>query len=422
MSPVSSASTQPVSIDELEVAIVSCAAHINAATYELLLLVRQFDERAGFLRCGLGNCAEWLAWRCDLSLTTAKEKVRVAHALKTLPLISSAFSQGELSYTKVRELTRVANRDNQQALLDFALRATATHVAQRCRELRMGDEASIDMAASAFARRSLSIRRDPHRGTMIVSMELSMDTGELLEKALDKARDDEVLDLPDPADTSWSARQADALRNLVTAYLSGTGNNKQSNDQCQNKNFLVTIHVDQSALQGKEGRSALPIETVKRLCCDSHAVVLTENEKGEPLSIGRKSRIVPKGIERAVRARDNNRCRFPGCHHRRFLDCHHVEHWSNNGETSLDNQMLLCTTHHTLVHEGGFRIETDFHDSWYFQRPDGIAVPETGYHSRDMLDTDTGEVFESYNPAPAGVLLSAMENIAKEPPAPAYLH
>ena len=417
MSPVNSANNPPVSIDELDVAIVSCAAHINAATYELLLLVRQFDERAGFLRWGLGNCAEWLAWRCDLSLITAKEKVRVAHAIKTLPLISSAFAQGELSYTKVRELTRVATRDNEQALLNFALRATATNVAQRCRELRMGDEASIDAAASAFARRSLSIRRDPQRGMMIVRMELPLDTGELLEKALDKARDDEVLEMPDPAESSWSAQQADAFTNMVTGFLNGTGNEKPGNN-----NYLVTIHVDQSALQGKEGRSALPIETVKRLCCDSHAVVLTENEKGEPLSIGRKSRIVPKGIERAVRARDNNRCRFPGCHHHRFLDCHHVEHWSNNGETSLDNLMLLCTTHHTLVHEGGFRIETDFQDSWYFQRPDGIAVPETGYHSRDMLDTDTGEVIGDYNPAPAGALLSAVENIVKEPPPPAYLH
>ena len=124
MSPVISANTPPVSIDELDVAIVSCAAHINAATYELLMLVRQFDERGGYLRWGLGNCAEWLAWRCDLSLTTAKEKVRVAHALKTLPAISVVFSQGELSYTKVRELTRVANCNNEQALLEFALRAT----------------------------------------------------------------------------------------------------------------------------------------------------------------------------------------------------------------------------------------------------------------------------------------------------------
>ena len=85
--------TNLISIDELDHAIVSCAARINAATYDMLLLVRQFDERAGFLRWGLDNCAEWLAWRCDLSLITAKEKLRTAHALKALPAISAAFSQ-----------------------------------------------------------------------------------------------------------------------------------------------------------------------------------------------------------------------------------------------------------------------------------------------------------------------------------------
>ena len=149
--------------------------------------------------------------------------------------------------------------------------------------------------------------------------------------------------------------------------------------------------------------------------------------------------MIPRAIERAVRARDNNLCRFPGCHHHRFLQCHHVEHWSRNGETSLDNLMLLCTKHHTLVHEGGFQIETDFQDNWFFKRPDGIAVPEVGYHSRDMLDTDTGElsnllnkapagVLESgeisspYNKAPAGALLSVAENFVKEPPVPVYLH
>jgi len=417
MSPANSPNTCLISIDELDTAIVSCAARINAATYEWLLLVRQFDERAGFLRWGLDNGAEWLAWRCDLSLITAKEKVRVAHALKILPAISASFSMGELSYTKVREVTRVANPDNEQNLLDFALRTTATNVAQRCRELRMGDESSIDTAARAFANRSLRIRRDPHRGTMMVSVELPMESGELLEKALDKARDDEVRERPDLADTSWSTRQADAFLSMVTGYLSGTEKGQQSND-----NYLVTIHVDHSALQGKAGRSALPIESVKRICCDSHAVVLTETQKGEPLSIGRKSRIIPRAIERAVRARDNNGCRFPGCHHHRFLQCHHVEHWSRNGETSLDNLMLLCTKHHTLVHEGGFSVGTDFQDNWIFLRPDGIAVPDTGYHSRDMLDTETGEISSLYNNPPAGALLSAAENFVKEPPVPVYLH
>jgi len=84
--------------------------------------------------------------------------------------------------------------------------------------------------------------------------------------------------------------------------------------------------------------------------------------------------------------------------------------------------MLLCTQHHTLVHEGGFRIETDFQNNWCFMRPDGIAVPEAGHHSRDMLDTDTDDVSTSYNNPPAGALLSVAENFVKELPAPIYLH
>lgn len=397
------ASADPTPIDELDHNILTLCTRINAATYELLLMIREFDERTGWLQWGLSNCAEWLAWRCDLSMTTARKKIRVAHALKTLPGIASSFASGELSYAKVRALTRIAARDNEQALLDFALRTTAVNVAERCRELRCGSKQSLDEAAMAYAKRSLRIRRDHHREVITITMELPMDTGELVEKALDKARDDEVSDVPDVTEASWSTRQADAFVNMVTGYLSGDSGE-------QNDNYLVTVHVDQSALAGGEGRAGLPIESVKRLCCDSHAVVITEDEQGEPLSIGRKSRIIPKAISRAVRSRDNNCCTFPGCGNRRYLHCHHVEHWSNGGETSLDNRMLLCTKHHTLVHEGGFRIEKDYSDNWFFMKPDGIAVPTSGYVSRVHEDP------------PAGGLLSVMEKTVSEPPPPGYLH
>ena len=336
-----------------------------------------------------------------------------------MPAISAAFASGELSYTKVRALTRVADRDNEDELLTFALRTTACNVAERCRELRLGNDASIGTAARAFANRSLRVRRDHQRGMMTITVDLPMGTGELLEKALDKARDDEALATPNFVDTSWSMRQADAFVNMVSGYLGGDAGDKASND-----NYVVTVHVQQSALAGNDGRSALPIESVKRLCCDSHAVVITENDNGEPLSIGRKSRIIPKAIARAARARDNNCCTFPGCRNRRFLHCHHVEHWSHGGETSLANLMLLCTKHHTLVHEGGFRIEKDFQNRWFFVRPDGIAVPESGYHSRDILDiSDAVEIPPAGGLAPpAGGILSIAEKHVSEPPAPIYLH
>jgi hypothetical protein len=101
------------------------------------------------------------------------------------------------------------------------------------------------------------------------------------------------------------------------------------------------------------------------------------------------------------------------------VDIHHIEHWANGGETAVEQLMLLCSKHHTLVHEGGFRIEKDFQDHWTFFRPDGIAVPDCGYHSRDMLDDDVGEQYE--NP-PRGGLLSAVEKLVNEPPPPQYFH
>ena len=403
-------SPDALSVDELDQNIVSLCTRINAATYELLAMIRVFDEQGGWLQWGSLDCARWLAWRCDLSVTTAREKVRVAHALKNLPLICDAFSTGELSYAKVRELTRVANRDNEKALVEFALRHTAVHVAERCRELRCGSEASIDTAARAWANRSLRIRRDRHREMMAITIELPLDTGELLEKALDKARDEDSMSaLPDREDACWSKRQADAFINLVMAYLSGESGKTRDSSQ-GNDCYTVTIHVDQSALAGNEGRSALAIESVRRLCCDSQAVVITEDDAGEPLNIGRKSRVIPRAISRAVRARDHHTCTFPGCTNKRFLDCHHVRHWSKGGETGIDNLLLLCTRHHTLVHEGGFTIDKDYNDNWYFKRPDGISVPKTGIVSK------------AYENPPAGGLLSVAENIAKEGPPPAYLH
>ncbi|MCH8100658.1 MAG: DUF222 domain-containing protein [Proteobacteria bacterium] len=420
MNPVTRPRPELVSIDELDQAIVNLAARINAETYELLVLIRQFDERAGWLRWGLGNCAEWLHYRCDLSMNAAREKVRVAHALKTLPDIATAFATGELSYSKVRAMTRVVGTRNEDELLSFALKTTTTRVEERCRELRCGSVASLDAAQRAFANRSLRVFRNAERGTMTITVELPLETGELVEKALDKARDDSMSNA-EFVDESWAARQADALVSMASAYLSGDAGQLCNSSSNTADDYLVTIHVDQSALATGQGRSSLPIESVKRLCCDGHAVVIGEGEHGEPLNIGRKTRIVPRAIKRALMARDKS-CAFPGCHHKRFVDAHHIQHWSAGGETSLDNLMLLCSQHHKLVHEGGFTIERDYQNHWFFRRPDGRAVPNCGYHAQDMMDDDVGDLSELLNNPPAGGLLTDMKSFVSEPPPPVYWH
>ncbi len=386
MNPVTTPTYEPLPIDEIDKAIVKISSRINAATYELLVLIRQFDERAGWLKWGLANCAEWLHWRCDLSLSAAREKVRVAHALKILPAIATAFSSGQLSYSKVRALTRVARTDNEEALLAFALKTTAARVEERCRELRCGTAESVSDANRAHTCRSLRMHRDAGRGVMTITVELPLETGELLEKALDRARDTIAIESPELVDERWSAQQADALVTISNAYLFGRSDRSGSTSD----NYQVAVHVERSALANGDGRSSLPIESVKRLCCDSDAVVIVENEAGEPLSVGRKTRTVPTAIKRALRARDKG-CAFPGCHHKRFVDAHHIKHWSAGGETSLDNLMLLCSRHHRLVHEGGFRIERDYQNRWFFKQSGGCAVPACGYQPHDMIDDDINQ-------------------------------
>lgn len=385
-------------IDDLDRAIVGLCARINAATYELLVLIRRFDERGGWLAWGFQSCAEWLHWRCDVGLSAAREKVRVAHALKCLPAISMAFAEGVLSYSKVRALTRVANADNEHGLLTFALKTTAERVAERCRELRCGTESSTEEAGRAFARRALSLHRNPERGTVTVTVELPLEQGELIDKALDRARDDHSHETPELANESWSAQRADAFVELAKAYLRGEAQTRAGEaDQ-----YRVMVHVDRSALAEGKGRSGLPVESVKRLCCDGETVLLVEDDRGEPLNIGRRTRVVPTAMKRALWARDKG-CTFPGCHRKRFVDAHHVEHWSTGGGTSLANLLLLCNAHHRLVHEGGFRIEKDYRDRWCVLRPDGIAVPSCGYRPEDVTDTPPANDSHSGNPSAEGL-------------------
>jgi hypothetical protein len=400
MATAQAASSPHPHIDELDRAIVDLTSRIYASSYELLVLIRRFDERGGWLRWGFSNCAEWLHWRCDLSMSAAREKVRVAHALKQLPKTASAFASGDLSYSKVRALSRVANRDNEERLVTFALKTTASRVEERCRELRCGTEASLDEALRAHGGRSLRMRRDLHRGIITIMVEVPIESGDLIDKALDRAREDNAEPGIEAGEDSWAAQQADALISMASSYLSGKIDAQNGTSDA----YHVTVHVDHAALTEGRGRSGLPVESVKRLGCDSTLLTLVEDDQGEPLSVGRKTRIVPAAIKRALWARDRG-CRFPGCDRRRFVDAHHIKHWAAGGETSLSNLMLLCTRHHRLVHEGGFRIEKDYQDRWFFKRPDGHAVPRCGYRPEDMSDDD-GDDEDCTNPSAEGLLAS----------------
>src|SRR6187431_1917883 len=125
-------------LDRLGDEIAELSAHLDAATARLLDLIREFDARAGW-NTGFRSCAAWLSWRVGLDLGAARERVRVAHALGTLPLIAGALAHGELSYAKVRALTRVATPETEARLLAVGRAGTAAEVERIVRGWRYID-------------------------------------------------------------------------------------------------------------------------------------------------------------------------------------------------------------------------------------------------------------------------------------------
>ncbi len=362
------------SLDELEEELVAHAQRINAAEYAFLELVREFDIRQGWKPYQFNNCAEWLNMKCGIVVGTAREKVRVASALFDLPRISRAFASGELSYSKVRSLSRVATPQNEAQLLEYAQQATAEQVQRRCQQMRNADRAASTRDVNEIHRGRFLCRSLDGSGRMTISVELTEEAGALvmaaLERAMAMAETDASRDASNADDeASFPARQADALVDVARAYLAGESGKSASPAD----HYQVVVHVDEAALRAEpvEGaRSDLPIESVRRLCCDAGVVIVTEDAQGNPLDLGRKHRVVQPALRRALIARDRHCC-YPSCAHTRWLEAHHVMHWIDGGKTNLDNTLLLCSAHHRRLHEGGFRIRTNHAGEWYFETAAG---------------------------------------------------
>src|SRR3954451_13906483 len=130
-----------LSIQELETQITELTGHLNAANYRWLKLIAEFDHRNGWSGAGTQSCAHWLNWKCSIGLGAAREKLRVAHAIEQLPKVAAAMAKGQLSYSKVREVTRVASEATEDYFLDIALHGTAHHVEKVVRYFRRAKEA-----------------------------------------------------------------------------------------------------------------------------------------------------------------------------------------------------------------------------------------------------------------------------------------
>src|SRR5256712_4868226 len=160
------------------------SAHIEVGTARLLDLIREFDALGGWAQAGAKTCAEWLSWRVGLELRAGYERVRVARALPKLPLISAAFARAEISYSKVRALTRVATPQTEERLLTFARNGTAAHVETLARAWRRVDRNAENREAEQQHRsRSLSIYQDVD-GMFVIRGRLSPEVGAVVRQAL----------------------------------------------------------------------------------------------------------------------------------------------------------------------------------------------------------------------------------------------
>ncbi|HEX7237547.1 MAG TPA: DUF222 domain-containing protein [Gammaproteobacteria bacterium] len=380
-------------LDGLEAKITELWGYLNVATYRFLTLVAQFDREEAYGRHGLANTAQWLNWQCGIGAVAAREKVRVARSLEQLPEITDAFAKGEISYSKVRAMTRVATPANESVLVHVARNGTAEHVEKLVRKYRWTqrrDAATLAQRQNEFRRVSYFFDMD---GEFVLSARLPPEIGAVVSKALEIAaeavRESKDVTAETPLQIPTNARDADALRLMAETFLEHRGQETGAGSAADR--LQVVVHIDQAVLWVQQAATeggvphrceledgpALALDTARRLACCASVVGIVEGADGEPLDIGRKTRSIPAAIDRALRARDGG-CRFPGCDRTRYCDGHHIKHWADGGETKLDNLITLCGFHHRLVHEGGFGVRRTDDGLFIFTRPDGRRVEENG--------------------------------------------
>ena len=340
--------------EELGRRIQQQAALIAQATCEFLLLLADFDRREGSRwYVGLKSTAHWLGWACSMAAGTAREHLRVARALPELPLTVAEFRAGRLSYSKVREITRVADRVDEEVLVEMARAMTASQLARTVSSFRAVDGTRLDQDSRREAR-----WRTREDGMVEIRAVLPAETGAELVTALELALDRDGSEPPSTAEQNGAApvhgalriptssatqrspreatldqRRADALHDLARSYLSHEPADRSGEDR-----HLVIVQVsadalrrdvppgtsrnDESPRRGDSPRCGIldggPLEpaTAERLACTGMVSLAIADADGEILHLGRSRRLASRAQRRALRLRDGT-CTFPGCHQRK---------------------------------------------------------------------------------------------------------
>ena len=303
--------------------------------------------------------------------------------------MTGALSRGELSYSKVRALTRVATPATEARLLAAGRAGTAEQVERIVQGWRQVDRrAEARKAVRQHDGRGLRVYEDAD-GMVVVRGRLTPEAGALLRRALEAGREALYQEArtdpgartgaaePEAKRPTLAQQQADALGLVAESAL-----HHALDPGTPGERYQVVVHVDAAVLADPEqpGQSALedgghvPAGTSRRLACDASRIVMRQDARGRVVEIGARTRTIPPALRRALQHRDRG-CRFPGCGVR-VAEGHHLQHWAQGGPTTLSNLALLCRRHHRAVHEEGYQAARGPDGSLQFRRPDGLLLAE----------------------------------------------
>jgi hypothetical protein len=357
-------------LDALARQISDLSLRIDVAKHSLLTHLRQFDIHEGWGGLGFTSTAAWLGWWIGIGPAAAREHVRVARALGDLQLVDAAFAAGKLSYAKVRAITRVATPETEQDFLDIATHATASQIEKLTAAYR---RTRVDPSEPPTNLRRFARRIDTASGMVRIEIQLPPEQANMVWEAMSAALDagrSEAKNVsaetgtPTEADVSaetprehidpvvLQAERADAMVNVAQAYL-------QHQPRTLGSGYELVVMTTKDQLEhGPAGvggflrdGTPVPLHMARMLACDCTRVDVDMSGSGEILDVGRARRTIPSAIGRALWLRDGG-CRVPGCGRKHHLHAHHIEAWADGGETSKSNLVLLCPSHHALVHEG----------------------------------------------------------------------
>ncbi len=339
-------------------------SRISGAQRGLFRVIVEADRRGVWRDSGARDMAHWLSIRQGISEWKARRWIAAAYALEGLPLLSEAFSRGELGIDKVVELARFATAETEARLIRWANGVSC---------------ACIRRKADLVSRQAIQEARDAERSRFLhwwyfdegrrfgLEAELPASQGAVVAKALERLAE-ELPVMPGEEDAYYvDARRADALVGLCSARIA---------EDADPDRATVVVHAQLDTLvSGRggcelEGGPVIHPETARRLLCNARVQAVIEDGAGNPLGVGRLSREPSAAMMRQLRYRDHE-CRFPGCGARRFTQAHHIVWWEHGGRTDLDNLVLVCTFHHKLVHEHGWAVRRDEDGTARWFRPDG---------------------------------------------------